>query len=77
MRIVIAKKFLKYYDVDISPRKFKLKVKMPKVIRQNKEALSKQDVIEILNACSDIKLKTYAMLLAATEMRATEALSSV
>jgi len=50
---------------------------MPKVIRQNKEALSKQDVIEILNACSDIKLKTYAMLLAATEMRATEALSSV
>ncbi|MFL6422110.1 MAG: tyrosine-type recombinase/integrase, partial [Nitrososphaeraceae archaeon] len=74
-RIITAKNFLEYYDVDISPRKFKLKVKMPKVIRQNKEALSKEDIIEILNACSDIKLKTYVMLLAATGMRATEALS--
>jgi integrase len=61
--------------VDISPRKFKLKVKMPKVIRQSKEALSKEDISDILNACSDIKLKTYVMLLAATGMRATEALS--
>jgi integrase len=75
MRILIAKNFLEYYDVDISPRKFKLKVKVPKLVRQNKEALSKGDIVDILNACSDIKLKTYVMLLAATGMRATEALS--
>ena len=75
IRIITAKNFLEYCDVDISPRKFKLKVKIPKVIRHNKEALSKEDVIDILNACSDIKLKTYVMLLAATGMRATEALS--
>ena len=74
-RVVTAKNFLEHYDVDISPRKFKLKVKMPKVIRQSKEALSKDDVADILNACSDIKLKTYVMLLAATGLRATEALS--
>ncbi len=74
-RIITAKNFLEYYDVDISPRKFKLKVKMPKVVRQSKEAVSKEDIIEILNACSDIKLKTYVMFLAATGMRATEALS--
>ena len=73
-RIITAKNFLEYYDVDISPRKFKLKVKVPKVVRQSKEALSKEDVADILNACSDIKLKTYVMLLAATGMRATEAL---
>ena len=48
---------------------------MPKAVRQSKEAVSKEDVIEILNACSDIKLKTYVMFLAATGMRATEALS--
>jgi integrase len=59
-RIITAKN-LEYYDVDISPRKFKLKVKMPKVIRKSKEALSKEDVIDILNACSDIRLKTYVM----------------
>jgi integrase len=75
LRIITAKNFLEYYDVDISPRKFKLKVKIPKVIRQSKEALSKEEIANILNACSDIKLKTYVMFLAATGMRATEALS--
>ncbi|MGB8938242.1 MAG: site-specific integrase [Candidatus Nitrosopolaris sp.] len=74
-RIITAKNFLEYSDVDISPRKFKLKVKMPKVITKGKEALSKEDVIDILNASSDIRLKTYVMLLAATGFRAVEALS--
>ena len=74
-KVVTVKNFFEYCDVDISPRKFKLKVKLPRVIRKNKQALSKEDIIDILNACSDIRLKTYVMLLAATGMRATEALS--
>jgi integrase len=74
-RIVTLKNFLEFYDVDISPRKFKLKVKLPKVVRKTKEALSKEDIIDILNACSDIRLKTYLMLLASTGMRPVEALS--
>lgn len=74
-RVVTAKNFLEYYDVDISPRKFKLKIKLPKSIRREKEALSKEDIVNILNACSDIRLKTYVMLLASTGCRATEALS--
>jgi integrase len=74
-KVVTVKNFFEYCDVDISPRKFKLKVKLPRVIRKNKQALSKEDVIDILNACSDIRVKTYVMLLAATGMRATEALS--
>jgi integrase len=73
--IVTVKNFLEYNDVDISPRKFKLKVKLPKVIRKNKEALSKEDVVSILNSCSNIRLKTYVMLLASTGARAVEALS--
>ena len=73
--IVTVKNFLEYHDVDISPRKFKLKVKLPKVIRRKKEALSKEDIADILNTCSDIRLKTYVILLAATGMRAVEALS--
>lgn len=74
-RVVTAKNFLEYYDVDISPRKFKLKIKLPKSITRVKEALSKEDIVHILNACSDIRLKTYVMLLASTGCRATEALS--
>src|SRR4029078_10062550 len=74
-RIITVKNFLEYHDVDISPRNFELKVKLPKSIRKNKEALSKEDITDILNACSDIRLKTYVMLLASTGMRAHEALS--
>jgi hypothetical protein len=44
-RIVTAKNFLEYYDVDISPRKFKLKVKLPKSIKRDKEALSKKRLL--------------------------------
>ena len=73
--VVTAKNFLEYYDVEISPRKFKLKVKLPKVVRKEKVALCKEEIIGILNACSDIRLKTYIMLLSATGMRAVEALS--
>lgn len=74
-RIVTVKNFFEYCDVEVSPRKFKFKVKLPKSVRKDKKALSKEDVVEILNACSNIRLKTYVMLLAATGMRATEALS--
>ena len=61
--VITIKNFLEYFDIDISPRKFKLKVRLPKVIRKSKEALSKEDVVDILNACSDIRLKTYVMFL--------------
>ena len=52
-----------------------MKVKLPKVVRKKKEALSKEDIVNILNTCSDIRLKTYVTLLGATGMRAVEALS--
>jgi integrase len=74
-RIVTVKNFLEYCDVDITPRKFRLKVKLPKAVRKKKEALSKEDIVEILNVCDNIRLRTYVMLLAATGMRAVEALS--
>ena len=57
--IVTIKNFFEYYDVDISPRKFKVKVKLPKVVRKKKQALSKEDIVDILNTCSDIRLRTY------------------
>lgn len=73
--IITIKNFLEYSDIDISPRKFKLKIRLPKIVRKNKEALSKEDVVGILNACSDIRLKTYVMFLAAGGFRAVEGLS--
>ena len=62
-RVVTVKNFFEYCDIDVSPRKFKIKVRLPKAVKKNKEAISKEDVIDILNQCSDIRLKTYVMLL--------------
>jgi integrase len=74
-RIITGKNFFEYCDIEISPRRFKLKVKLPRIIRKKKEALSKEDIIEILNKCDNIRLRTYVILLAVTGMRAVEALS--
>src|SRR6266508_6399369 len=34
-RVITVKNFLEYCDVEISPRKFKIKVKLPRTIRKN------------------------------------------
>ena len=73
--VIAARNFLEYNDIEISPRKFKLKVRLPKPVIRHKEAIGKEEIREILLKCSNIKLKTYLMLLAATGMRATEALT--
>lgn len=73
--VITARNFLEYHDIEISPRKFKFRVRLPKPIVRRKEPLGKEEIREILLKCSDIKLKTYVMLLAATGMRATEALA--
>ena len=74
-KIITAKTFLEFNDIEISPKKFKLKVRFPKPVFRHKEAIDKEDIIRILNGCSDLRLKTYVMLLSSTGLRATEALS--
>jgi integrase len=70
-----ARHFLETNDVEIAQRKFQLKVKTPRIIRKSKEAITKEDIQIILNACPSLKLKTYVLFLAATGCRATESLS--
>ncbi|MPZ05297.1 MAG: tyrosine-type recombinase/integrase [Nitrososphaeraceae archaeon] len=78
LRISTVRGFLESRSdkIEISPRKFRLRVKIPKISKRKKDALSKTEVINIINSCSDIRLKTYVLLLATTGMRATEALST-
>jgi integrase len=70
-----ARRFLEFYDVDISTRKFHIKVKLPKALKIRPAALSKPDVVKIINSLPDIRAKTYVMFLASTGCRAEEALS--
>jgi integrase len=72
-RVDTARTFLECYDIEISPRKFKLKVKLPRTTIQYKEALTKDQIINILNACDNLKLKVYLLCLASTGVRASEA----
>jgi integrase len=64
--------FLLFHDADINPRKLKHKVRLPKVVRPNKEALTKEDIIKILHTAVTPKLRTFIHLLAVTGCRASE-----
>ena|ERR671919_1035868 len=37
--VTTARNFLEYYDIEISPRKFKLRVRLPKAVVRRKEAI--------------------------------------
>jgi hypothetical protein len=52
--VITAANFLEYNDVEINPRKFRLKVRLPKPDIRHKEAISKEEIREILLKCSDI-----------------------
>lgn len=44
--MVTVKNFLEFCDIEISPRKFKNRVKLPRAVRKFKEALTKEDIIK-------------------------------
>lgn len=75
LNLVTIRSFLEFHDIEINPKKFKNRVKLPRAVRKFKEALTKEDIIKIINGSTNIKLKTYVMVLAATGFRATEALT--
>jgi integrase len=74
-RVINTKNFLEFYDIAINPHKFKMRVKLPRVFNQYKEALTREDIIKILETCESYKLRTYLLCLAVTGARASEVCS--
>ena len=70
-----VRSYLAYYDIDIIPSKFKRKVKMPKMYREDEEPLDASDIRKILLACNNRRLKSYLLVLASGGMRAIEGLA--
>ena len=70
-----VRSYFAYYDIDVVPSKFKRKVKMPKIYRDDEEALDVQDIRNILLVCTNRRLKAYIMVLASGGFRAVEALA--
>jgi integrase len=73
--MIAAKSYFQYNDVDISPAKFKYKVSMPPMYREDEEAIDSTDIKEILNHCSNRRLRAYLLVLTSSGARAKEALS--
>ena len=73
--VASIRSYLAYYDIDVIPSKFRRKVKMPKVYREDEEPLDVNDVRTILLSCNNRRLKTYLLILASGGLRAIEALA--
>ena len=67
--------YFSYYDIDIIPSKFKRKVFLPKIPRENERALDSSDIRKILLNCSNRRLKTYLLILASGGTRTVETLA--
>jgi integrase len=50
-RVITARNLLEYYDMEVSPRKFRFKVIIPKPVIKHKEALTRESIIQILENC--------------------------
>src|SRR5919204_4402611 len=77
IRIVMTavRSYFAYYDIDVIPSKFKRKVKMPKLYREDEQPLDASDIRKILLACNNRRLKAYLLVLASSGLRAVEALA--
>ncbi len=70
-----VRSYFQYFDIDINPAKFRRKVRLPKVAREDEEPLDANDIRKLLLACSNRRLKAYILVLASGGMRATEGLA--
>jgi integrase len=73
--VYAVRSYLLYYDIDINPAKFRRKVRLPKIAREDEEPLDASDIRKILLACNNRRLKAYLLLLASGGMRANEGLA--
>jgi integrase len=77
IRLYVAaiRSYFAYYDIDIIPSKFKRKVRMPKLYREDEQPIDTEDIRKILLSCNNRRVKAYLLILASGGMRAVEALA--
>ena len=51
-----VKSYLLYHDIDINPAKFRRKVRLPKIAREDEQPLDASDIRKLLLACSNRRL---------------------
>ena len=56
-----VRSYFAYYDIDVIPSKFKRKVKMPKVFREDEEPIDAKDIQKILLCWNNRRLRTFIL----------------
>ena len=70
--LTAVRSYFGYYDIDVIPSKFKRKVKMPRICREDEEPIDAKDIRKILLSCNNRRLKTFILILASGGMRTRE-----
>lgn len=73
--LAALRSYFAYYDIDVIPLKFRRKVKVPKLYREDELAIDVEDIRKILLSCSNTRLKAYLLIMASSGLRAVEAAS--
>ena len=63
-RLAIVKSYLEFHDIGIVTSRFKKKVTLPKVHREDEQPIDAADIRMILLKCANRRLKTYLLVLA-------------
>lgn len=73
--VYAVRSYLQYHDIDINPSKFRRRVRLPKVPREDERPIDANEIRTILLACNNRRLKAYVLVLASGGMRALEGLA--
>ena len=73
--LAAVRSYFAYHDIDIVPSKFRRKVKIPKVPREDEQPLDVEDIRKMLLSCNNRRLKAYLLVLASGGLRALEGLA--
>jgi integrase len=73
--LAAVRSYFAYHDIDIIPSKFRRRVKIPKVPREDEQPLDVEDVRKMFLSCNNRRLKAYLLVLASGGLRALEGLA--
>jgi len=62
--LAALRSYFAFYDIDVIPSKFRRKVKVPKLYREDEEPIDATDIRKVLLNCNNRRLKAYLLILA-------------
>lgn len=71
--LAVLRSYFAFYDIDVIPSKFRRKVKVPRLYKEDEEPLDASGIRKIILNCSNRRLKAYLLVLGSGGMRAVEA----